>query len=641
MQTFTQSPPKEDKLIKSKVPRRSQNQTICGRIQILATSDLHMNLASFDYYADRPDPAVGFTRTATLIRTAQQQVRESGALTLLFDNGDSLQGTPFGEWAAEEKGSEHPLMKAFGLLGYDAIGLGNHDFSFGLLALDSILSQAPCPVVCSNMKYSTGDQSWQEYAILRRSLTVANREFPIQIGVLSVLPPQTAQWEAHRLMDQVTVADIMSSARRTASRLRQMGCDLVIALAHSGLGQSDAATGLENAVIPMAAIDEIDAIIAGHTHLTLPGKNHDELEHVENHIGRIHGKPVVMPGFAGSHLGIIDVAVEREPSGRWRIVNSSSLLQPICSANENLPVPEDAELKKVFSHGHAHTRARMAESVGQTSKPLHSFFSYCAHDRGLALVAAAQAAALRPFLSGTKFATLPVLSATAPSKFGGRAGPNHYTHVPAGEISMRHVADLHVFPNELRAICVSGAQLLDWIEMSAGIFNQLDKSHEAELNDPRRAGHNFDVLHGVSYEIDLSQPARFSAGGQLINPTNSRICNLRHRGSPVEQDQEFIVTLNNYRVSGGGHFPFPERVEAIKLPPLRIQDILRDYLSGKLPADPLEKAPRPFSFTGQPGSLAIFRTGPGAADYLQELAEYEPQILDQDPDGFLRIRLSL
>ncbi|MCX8955691.1 bifunctional metallophosphatase/5'-nucleotidase, partial [Ruegeria sp. NA] len=69
----------------------------------------------------------------------------------------------------------------------------------------------------------------------------------------------------------------------------------------------------------------------------------------------------------------------------------------------------------------------------------------------------------------------------SPAKCGGRSGPRHYTEVPAGELCLRHVADLHVFPNELRAIRISGAHLLDWLEMTASVFNQLKPGSEPEL----------------------------------------------------------------------------------------------------------------------------------------------------------------
>lgn len=598
-----------------------------------------MHLTAFDYYADSAATGIGLTRTASLIRAAREEARREGALVLLFDNGDALQGAPFGDWAAETAPDAHPLPQVFNALGYDAVGLGNHDFGFGLEFVDGIAAQIRCPVICSNMRSKRATQGWVPHTILQRVVNIDGAEIPLRIGVLSVLPPQTARWEAHMLQDQVEVTDILTAAQQTASDLRREGCDLVVALAHSGLDRVEAEPDMENAVIPLAALDGIDVIVAGHTHLTLPGKAHGGLTHVDHQQGQVHGKPVVMPGWAGSHLGIVDLVLEQRDGHGWHVVESRVEAVPV--RTPTTLTPENAEIKQLFAAGHEETRKRVSRPVGSVRKSLHSYFSYCVPDRGLALLAAAQAAALRPLLRGSQWDSLPVLSATSPAKFGGRAGPGYYTEVPAGPVSIRHVADLHVFPNELRAAVVTGAQLEDWLEMSAGVFNQLSPRRPGDLIDHRRAGYNFDVLHGATWQIDLTQPARFNAGGTLTDPAHSRIRALQVNGKPVRPDQRFVVATNNYRLSGGGHFPFVSAAEVITLPAPRIHDVLCAYLAGALASDPLERAPRPFSFVPANGVEAILATGPGARAYLDELAEYAPRTLPLNDDGFLPVHLTL
>ncbi|WP_170335649.1 bifunctional 2',3'-cyclic-nucleotide 2'-phosphodiesterase/3'-nucleotidase [Ruegeria arenilitoris] len=614
------------------------------KIRILATSDLHMNLNGFDYHSDAPEPTIGFTRTATLIRDARAEAEEEGALVLLFDNGDSLQGTPIGEWAVERSNAPHILMRAFGNLGYDAIGLGNHDFDFGLEVLDHILADSPCPVVCSNVHRQDADPLWQSRAILTRPVRSHDQQVSLKIGIFSVLPPQTVQWEAHRLQNKVIIDDILTCAGRMVQDLQAENCDLIIALAHTGLGSPNAEPEMENAIIPMAAIDGIDALIAGHSHLTLPGPAHEGLDHVEATLGKVHGKPVVMPGAAGSNLGLIDLKLQKANDGKWTIQDQSTELRSVCPTRLDgtaEPVSENPDLFNLFSKCHSETRNRTAQPVGRTNQHLHSYFSFCAPDRGLVLAAAAQAAALRLYLQGTPMAELPLLSAVAPSKFGGRAGPRFFTDVPPGQVFLRHISDLYIFPNELQAVVVDGTQIGDWLEMSAGVFNQLKPDCEIDLVDPSRAGHNFDVLQGLSYQIDLSQPARFDAAGHVTNPAHRRIRDIRFEGYPVVSDQRFVVALNNYRANGGGHFPFIDRAKPIPLPARPIQQILQDYVSGILPRDPLENAPHPFHFAPLPGATALLRTGSKARDHLAELEEYNPQLVGEDDKGFLLIRLAL
>nr|WP_255733016.1 bifunctional 2',3'-cyclic-nucleotide 2'-phosphodiesterase/3'-nucleotidase [Ruegeria sp. Ofav3-42] len=606
------------------------------QVRILATTDLHMNLSSFDYYSDTPEPSIGLTRTASLIRAAREQARD--ALVLLFDNGDSLQGTPAGDLAAEQQNERHAVMQAFGVLGYDAIGLGNHDFGFGLDVLDHILSQAPCPVICSNVRRMGKPSAWRDHVILNRPVDVDGKPVALKIGVFSVLPPQTRKWESHRLEDKVQIDDILPCARTKVSELRSQGCELIVALAHSGLDSSDPEPDLENAVIPLAAINGIDAIVAGHTHLTLPGSSHAGLEHVDAASGLVHGVPVVMPGSAGTHLGLIDLTLTMTEGGKWSVETQQAELRPVSGA---APVPEDPEIVTLFSDLHAATRQRADEPVGRTDRHLHSYFSFCAKDRGLAMVAAAQAAELRQHLKGTDWEGTPMLSAAAPSKFGGRAGPRFFTDVPAGVVRMRHVTDLSIFPNELRAVVVSGKQTINWLEMSAGVFNQMKTGRHVELVNPDRAGHNFDVLFGLNYVIDLSVPPRFDANGHLINPEHRRVSDIRFGGQEVAADQRFVVALNNYRANGGGHFPFVQEAEAITLPTLSIQQVLKDYLTGGSPEESLGQGPCPFTLAPLPGASALLKTSPKAQEHIAEIVQLSPKLEGVDPEGFLQIQLSL
>ena len=158
------------------------------RLRLLATTDLHMALAGTDPADDRPVP--GLTRLATLIATARSEV--PGAICLLLDNGDALQGGALGELAAS--GDRHPAMHAFRYLGYDALGLGNHDFDLGLDHLGQVLRQAPCPVVCSNLD-TAEDRGFAPSAVIERDTPAGT----LRVGILSFLPPQTTMWNARHL----------------------------------------------------------------------------------------------------------------------------------------------------------------------------------------------------------------------------------------------------------------------------------------------------------------------------------------------------------------------------------------------------------------------------------------------------------
>ena len=109
-------------------------QDVSLRLRVLATTDLHAHLFSYNYYANRPDNRVGLARLAASI----VQARAECPNILLFDNGDTFQGAPLGDAALSDlmpRALAHPMVAAMNGLGYDAATLGNHDFDYGIEAL--------------------------------------------------------------------------------------------------------------------------------------------------------------------------------------------------------------------------------------------------------------------------------------------------------------------------------------------------------------------------------------------------------------------------------------------------------------------------------------------------------------------------
>lgn len=614
-------------------------------VRILATTDLHMNLTSHDYHADRPDPTVGLTRTATLIEQARAEAEAGGSLVLLFDNGDGLQGTPLSDLATLQPDRDHPLMQAFGLLRYDAIGLGNHDFNYGLRSLDLALRQSPCPVLCSNLKRTQngGYAGFQPFSILDRMVRSGNEEWPLRFGILSFVPPQTVKWDADILQGEIEADAIVENACKWIPELRAAGCDLIIALAHSGLGEARDYPDLENAVLPLAELDGIDVVVAGHTHQRFPGPDHAGLDHVDATMGTVHGKPTVMPGASGSHLGLIDLELVSTEDHKWKLNRFDCGLRPISfrdpSGNATPLAEENPRLVNILAEPHSETRTLLDQPVGHSTVSLHSYFTFFAPDRALALVAAAQAAAIRPHLDGTDAEDLPVLSATAPSKFGARAGPEHYTDVPAGHLTLRNLADLHTFANQVRAMIVTGQQLFDWIEMSASLFHQINPHvTDQDLLNPEMPGHNFDVLHGLRYQIDLTVPHRYAPDGRLIRPNCHRLSHISHDGLPIRPGDRFVVILNSYRANGGGPFRMLDLATPVPVPPTPLKNALRWYVSGEHAQDPLERE-TPWALAPIPGAAARVLTGPGALAHMDEVSARGVRQCGRTPEGFLQLEV--
>ena len=209
-------------------------------------------------------------------------------------------------------------------------------------------------------------------------------------------------------------------------------------------------------------------------------------------------------------------------------------------------------------------------------------------DPSVQIVTNAQRQYVERLIQGTEYDGMPVLSASAPFKTGGRGGSDFFTEIPAGEIALKHVADLYIYPNTLRAVTVTGAQVREWLEMSAGLFNQIDpdNSTEQELISTSFSSYNFDVIDGVTYRIDVTQPRRYDSDGNLINAESHRIMELAYDGQPIDANAVFVVATNNYRAGGGGDFPGLDGSNIIIDAPDTNRDILAKYIFDLKKLDP-------------------------------------------------------
>lgn len=243
-------------------------------------------------------------------------------------------------------------------------------------------------------------------------------------------------------------------------------------------------------------------------------------------------------------------------------------------------------------------------------------------------------------VKGSDLAALPMLSAAAPFKAGGLGGPDYYTDVPAGDMAIRNVADLYPYPNTVRALRLNGADIRAWLERSAIVFNQIAHGeHDQLLLDAAVPSYHFDVIGGLTYQIDLAQPPRFDVRGALLEGRAGRIINLRYGNQPIHDDQSFLLVTNNHRVDGGGNFPGATTASVIFDAPDTHLDIILRYLRETGTVDPRTTAN--WSFAPMPGTSVLFDTGPGAAAYADQVDHLNLAHVGDGPDGFTRYRIAL
>ncbi len=632
-------------------PFSARAQANQAHLRIMETTDIHVNVLPYDYYGDKPNDTMGLSRTATLI----DAVRKEATNAMLVDNGDFLQGNPMGDYVAYERGMKdgdlHPVVKAMNMLGYDASTLGNHEFNYGLSFMDKVLAGANFPFVCANLVRGTQLASnpredslyIKPYMILEKTLKDgAGAEHPIKIGIIGFVPPQIMIWDSKNLTGNVMTRDIVETAKAWVPQIREEGADIVIALSHSGI---DTGTGdmMENASFHVAGVDGIDAVFTGHQHLVFPGKKDFQgLAGVDTEKGTLQGKPAVQAGFWGSHMGLIDLLLERDGNS-WKVVSATSEARPIyerVDGKNKALVGDDQKMVDDLKVEHEATLAYIRRPVGKTSAPLYSYFALVADDPSVQIVSQAQTWYIKDLLKESQWKDLPVLSAAAPFKSGGRGGPDYYTDVPAGDIAIKNVADLYLYPNTVRAVAITGAQVKEWLEMSAGIFNQVEAGKaDQPLINPDFPAYNFDVIDGVTYKVDVSQPPKYDPKGAVLNAGSNRIVDLMFDGKPIDPAANFVVATNNYRAGGGGNFPEINTSKIIVEAPDTNRDVIVRYIIDQGTINP--SADSNWSFVALPGTTVLFETGPKAKEFIGDVKAVKIEAAGEGEGGFAKYRITL
>lgn len=627
---------KEGSLADDKALQPTEGQEV--DVRILATTDLHTNLVNYDYYQDKPAENVGLAKTAVLIEEAKKE----NSNTLLVDNGDTIQGTPLGTYKAivnpVKEGEQHPMYAALQKLGFEAGTLGNHEFNYGLDYLKRVIDTAGMPIVNANVvDPKTGAYVYDPYKIINKTFVDKNgRKTTVKIGVTGIVPPQILSWDKANLEGKIQVNDSVEAIQKIIPEMRKAGADITLVLSHSGIGDDKYEKGEENEGYQIASLPGVDAVVTGHSHAEFPSGNgtgfYEKYAGVDGVNGKINGTPVTMAGKYGDHLGIIDLNLVYK-NGKWTVANSKGSIRKIHTKSKDA----DERIKEIAKTAHEGTIQYVRQQVGTTTAPITSYFALVKDDPSVQIVNNAQIWYAKKELAGTPEGNLPILSAAAPFKAGTRGDATAYTDIPAGPIAIKNVADLYLYDNVTAILKVTGAQLKEWLEMSAGQFNTIDptKKEAQQLINPSYRTYNFDVIDGVTYEYDVTQPNKYDREGKLIHPDASRVRNLKYQGKDVAPDQEFIVVTNNYRANG--KFPGVRDASLNRLLGFENRQVIINYILDVKNINP--SADKNWHFTNSIKGLDVrFLTADKAKDLVGTDGDIQ-YLASSDQEGFGEYRL--
>ncbi|MHA8110555.1 bifunctional metallophosphatase/5'-nucleotidase [Lactobacillaceae bacterium Melli_B4] len=498
------------------------------KLTILSTSDTHGFIEPTNYVNARNDKPFGLERAASCIK----QLQQTNENTITIDNGDYLEGSPLAYYIAKIKNQAGPLQidESFDMIDYDYGVLGNHEFNYGLSYLQHSIKASKRQDLCANIIDRNGDHILGDpYAIQDIN--------GVKVGIIGMTTRGATKWESSENLVGLQFLSVAETAKKYVPIVRKQA-DIVIVAYHGGFERNskgiatEPLEGSENESYAMLKdVPGIDALVTGHQHRQIAEKLFDV--------------PVTQPGHRGEFVGRIDLEIEKVDD-HYRVTNSTAEL---IKTADYQPDPTIKNYIKPLSNT---VNKWLDEPLSKIEGSLYFDDAFDARIHKTSFI---------EFIQKVQMATMGVdISATALF--------NNEAHGFENPITMRNIMTNYVYPNKLAVLEISGADLKAAMETSAKYFTV--KNGEIAVNEafvyPKARHYNYDMYEGVDYTIKVS------------NPVGQRIIDLTYHGQPIQPDQRLKIVLNQYRASGGGHFPMYSNDKVIAKDSVMMSQLIANYL---------------------------------------------------------------
>ena len=468
-------------------------------IKLLGTSDIHGRVVPWSYGADVEDKSGSYAQIATYVK----DVRKNNKNVVLVDVGDAIQDNQVDVFAKDKKYyKDHPVPKVLNEMNYDIFVLGNHEFNFGMKALDEILKDIKAKKLTANFYHKKNDKRYID------ATTIIEKD-GVKLGIIGLSTPMSAKFEEDTgNLKDMKFTSPTEEARTQVEKLKAKGVDAIIAVTHMGIDNENNIpdTGMRDVI---NAVDGIDVVIAGHMHKDVPS------ETIKNTL-------ITEPHRYGTVVSEVDLTFDINDKKEVKLVKKESKTVPVKA------LEADKKIVEIYKPYHEKLRELNNVVIGQTENEMvpqetkHGVSAAFSKDTGLSSFIND----VEQHYSGADVVTF--------------SFDHQKARMDKGDIKKKDIIFNYRYAGgDVTVYEMTGKQLKEYMEWSANYFDTIQPGDtEYRYNAERKKSKyvTYDIFGGVNYKIDLRNPK----GSKIVDLTLAD-------GKPVTDDMKLKVGMNSYR----------------------------------------------------------------------------------------------
>lgn len=468
-------------------------------IKLLGTSDVHGRIVPWSYGADVEDKSGSYAQIATYVK----DVRKNNKNVVLVEVGDAIQDNQIDVFAKDKKYyKDHPIPKVLNEMNYDIFVLGNHEFNFGMKALDEILKDIKAKKLTANFYHKKNDKRYID------ATTIIEKD-GVKLGIIGLSTPMSAKFEEDTgNLKDMKFTSPTEEARTQVEKLKAKGVDAIIAVTHMGIDNENNIpdTGMRDVI---NAVDGIDVVIAGHMHKDVPS------ETIKNTL-------ITEPHRYGTVVSEVDLTFDINDKKEVKLVKKESKTVPVKA------LEADKKIVEIYKPYHEKLRELNNVVIGQTANEMvpqetkHGVSAAFSKDTGLSSFIND----VEQHYSGADVVTF--------------SFDHQKARMDKGDIKKKDIIFNYRYAGgDVTVYELTGKQLKEYMEWSANYFDTIQPGDtEYRYNAERKKSKyvTYDIFGGVDYKIDLRNPK----GSKIVDLTLAD-------GKPVTDDMKLKVGMNSYR----------------------------------------------------------------------------------------------